>query len=437
MNENEVEKKKSYIILNLNSSKYIYVLLLPFSCMFIHFFQEIMIEKYDNKKESDNNKKDDDTNSDNNNYEILLYNLSFLTYYFLPKLLTIFLLIIIKYKNKNETSSDDKNKVLRRYHFSIEKENRKKILLLIYTISLLEVIYKADDSLLYYLRKKERIKILIEKRTGFIIFVPLFSFYILNKRLYKHHIFALILTFLGATIISITRFVLKFSDIGDIIFHLINIFFSSFFSLSLVLIKYILLKFILTPYNFLFYDGIFCLINTLLCPFFEYIFVLFIEEKNNNFKYYLNKNYQGLYQIFIGKEWLFYLSFFIAFIASFLYFIFNVLTIYNFSPYLNVLTDFLTPFLLNILTFIFFNDSDNAHKNSRFIWENVGYLIIFLGALILNEIIILNFCGFNENTYTNISNRGVLESTLFGELGPNEDNDDLEEPTEGAASNNS
>ena len=416
------DEKKPLIIWKINSPKYIYVLLLPFSCMLIHFFQGIMVDKFE----------------DNKDYEILVYNLSFLIYYFLPKLLSLIILIIIKYKNKNELISDDKNKLLRRYHFSIEKEKRKNILLLIYTISLLEVIYKADDSLLHYLNKIKKIKVLIEKRTGFIIFVPLFSLYILNKRLYKHHLIALIFTLLGAMIIFITRLILGVSIKEDIIYHLINIFFSSFFSLSLVLIKYLMIKYIISPYNFLLYDGIFCVINSLFIPFLEYPFVCFIDENrnkniNNYFSYYLKKNYAGLYKIFIGKQWLFYLSFFISFIASFLYFVFNVLTIFNFSPYINVLTDFLTPFLLSISYFIFFHSTINNYK---FIFELIGYIIIFFGALILNEIIVLNFWGLNENTYENISKRGILESKLFGEIDPNYENDDNEEPTEGETTSN-
>ena len=35
----------------------------------------------------------------------------------------------------------------------------------------------------------------------------------------------------------------------------------------------------------------------------------------------------------------------------------------------------------------------------------VGYLIIFFAALIYNEIIIFNFCGFNENTWSSIAHK--------------------------------
>ena len=32
----------------------------------------------------------------------------------------------------------------------------------------------------------------------------------------------------------------------------------------------------------------------------------------------------------------------------------------------------------------------------RFYWQTIGFAILFFGALILNEIIIFNFCGLNK-----------------------------------------
>ena len=40
----------------------------------------------------------------------------------------------------------------------------------------------------------------------------------------------------------------------------------------------------------------------------------------------------------------------------------------------------------------------------------IGYAIIFFAALILDEMIILNFCGFNKNTFSKISVRAELDT---------------------------
>ena len=60
----------------------------------------------------------------------------------------------------------------------------------------------------------------------------------------------------------------------------------------------------------------------------------------------------------------------------------------------------------------------------------IGYTIIFIAALILNEIFILNFCGFNKNTYKTISMRANkdLETELkIDEKDEDEDEDENEE----------
>ena len=188
--------------------------------------------------------------------------------------------------------------------------------------------------------------------------------------------------------------------------------------------------FIISPYNFLLYDGLFCLINSLLCPLLEYYFVIkindsekFPELHKENTNYFEN-NYKGIFSMFIEKNWFFYLSFFISFFASFGYFICNIFTIFYFSPYLNVLTDFLTPFLLYINNYIL-----NKEEVSRieFIIGILGFIIVIFGALILNEIIILNFFGLNENTYSNISARGRIDSINNQGLTHNGTNDDDED----------
>jgi hypothetical protein len=101
------------------------------------------------------------------------------------------------------------------------------------------------------------------------------------------------------------------------------------------------------------------------------------------------------------------------------YFICNVLTLDIFNPYLNVLTDFITPFILFIIAQFY---SPGIGFNY---FELIGYIITIFGASILNELIILNFFGLNVNTYSNISNRSEIESNHIIELGTIYTMDDL------------
>ena len=45
-------------------------------------------------------------------------------------------------------------------------------------------------------------------------------------------------------------------------------------------------------------------------------------------------------------------------------------------------------------------------------FQSIGYIIIFFAALILNEIIVLNFYDLNRNTFAEISSRGKIDSSI-------------------------
>ena len=397
-------KKKSCISCGIISKYYIYPFLLPIFCALIHYGQELL---FDNSK---------------GNYKILKFHTPVLFYYFFPKLFSIFCILIMKYKTKGESIENTQNIILRRYHLSVQSENSKKIILIIYLISLLEVIYKEDDTLLYYYSKTGQIHKLIEKRTGFIISVPIFYYLLLNKVPYRHHYFAIILALIGSCFINISRFFWNdISSIEDSLLHFINILFSFAFALSLVLIKFLMVKFVISPYTFLFYDGLACILNLIFCTFIEYFIVVNVHDNYNmeeNSNYWSN-NF-GIFSFFTNStSWKFYFGFFLSFFASFGYFICNVLTLDIFNPYLNVLTDFITPFLLFIIAQFY---SPGIGFNY---FELIGYIITIFGASILNELIILNFFGLNVNTYKNISNRSEIESNYIIELGLIYTSDDL------------
>lgn len=397
-------KKKSCISCGINSKLYIYPILLPIFCTLIHYGQELVF---------DNSKGD---------FKILKYHTPVLFYYFFPKLFSFFCILIMKYKTKGESNENTQNVILRRYHLSVQSENSKKIFLIIYLISLLEVIYKEDDTLLYYYRKTEQIHKLVEKRSGFIISVPVFYYLLLHKVPYRHHYVAIILAIIGSCFINIPRFFWNdtLSSIDNYLLDFINILFSFAFALSLVLIKFLMVKFVISPYTFLFYDGLACILNLIICTFIEYFIIVNIpDEKNmNENSNYWSNNFRIFSFFSNSTSWKFYFGFFLSFFASFGYFISNVLTLDIFTPYLNVLTDFITPFLLFLI--------DLCKPETSFnYYELIGYIITIFGASILNEIIILNFFGLNVNTYSNISNRSEIESNHIEELGPSNANDDL------------
>ena len=397
-------KKQFFISCNCKTNYSIYPFLLPLLFMFIRYFHDKMIEESNPRL----------------TYKLLKYNLPYLFYLYLPKIFSIILLPIINYNTRSENNESFLS--LRKYHIFIKNKNRQKLLLLFYVISLFEVIQETGDFLLYYFQRTVQLKWLIEKKTGYIIFVPIFSIFILDKRLHRHHLLALLLGLIGAFIINMIRFILEFAKESEYPFHLLNILFSALSSFAIVVTKYTMTNFLFkSPYVFLFYDGIFCIINSFICILIEWQIIVNIPDKNDELKgennHFFKNNFLEIFTLFQDQNKNFFIYFFLSFIFSFFYYIIYVLTIYNFSPYLIIVLEALLPIDNDIIPI--FLDKDKEVKDEDKILKRtyiqfIGYIILFFSALILDEMIILNFCGFNKNTFSKITTRAELDT--FREL---------------------
>jgi hypothetical protein len=251
---------------------------------------------------------------------------------------------------------------------------------------------------------------LIEKKTGYIIFVPLFCYFILDHKFHRHQILALIIGLIGAFILNFVRFYYGFSIAKEFLFHLLNGLCSLIFSLALVLIKFIMSHFLLlSPYIFLFYDGIFCIFNSLIIILIEYFVVINIKSQKEiimageNENYFKN-NYIEIFTIFKGQNKKFFIYFILSFIFSFIYYIIYAFTLYNYSPYLIIAVEALLPIDNDIIPFFLGEKDDKIGKKlKRTAFQFIGFFFIFFAALILNEIIVLNFYDLNRNTFAEIS----------------------------------
>jgi len=355
-------------------------------------------------------------------FKIFKYNLPYLFYLYLPKLFSIILFFITKWKTRNEGTSLVRTSVAaKNYHILKISEYGKKMILFLFLVGLLEVLYDNIDSLIYYYIMNADVKWLIEKKTINILFVPIFSYFILDNVLYKHHSLGLVLGLIGGIIVNACRFFLGFSLLDDIFCHILNIFLSSFYSLALVLIKYIMKKYILlSPYLLLFYDGVVCIFISILLTLLEYFIVpkLPETEKNyeKNYKFdFFKENFSEIITIFKDQDIKFYRLFFISMILSFCYYISNIYILYHYSPYLNIFFELILPIDSDILDYIFFAKEEDHLLNDilkRICYQTIGYIFLILGALILNEIIVLNFLGFNSNTFLNIAKRSEKDSFI-------------------------
>ena len=394
-----------------------YGFFLPFLYIAIRYFHE---EEYHLCKPEDSIK-------------ILKYNLPYLFYLFLPKIFSFIFILIVKSNTKGESNSSNKNLVIKNYHIDVEKRNKKKFILLIYIISLLEALHEDLYSILYYYeiyepKKEKYIKgWLIEKKSCFIIFVPIFAYLILHTEIHRHHYLAFLFGYFGCIFVNATRFFTDFSYIEDYPFHLFNVFISSIHSLSLVLVKYIMIKYVLlSPYFFLLYDGIFNIFNSILLILLQYPIIINLPDHNANInsseendKYFYN-NFVRIIKILIGQTKAFYKYFFLTFISTFFYYILYTLVIFNNSPFLIILIEAFLPLDSDIIKIILhaknidYIDKDKSWE--RFGFQTIGYLFLLFGALILNEIIIFNRWGLNRFTVANIKIRAESDANDYSVL---------------------
>ena len=389
-----MKEKKCKSIFSCNIKKLsFYPFLLPVIYMFFRFFKDQFINSSYPK-----------------NLKMLKYNLPYMFYLYFPKIFAIIFIPIIKYNTKGE--SQEENRITKRYHFVQEHENKKKMIFFINIISLLEVIQENGDLLLYYYERIGYIQWLVEKKTGLIVFVPILCYLFLKIELFHHHILALIIGFIGVFIINFCRFPFGFSCSKDYPFHLLNIFFSFVLSLAFVLTKYVMIKNVnITPYLYVFYNGVFNIINLFLYILLEYFVVqkLPVAQEDNAGNYFA-ENYLGIITILKGQEKNFYIYIFLIMILLFVYYIINALTIYNFNPYLIIIVETCLPIDNDMIEIFYKKNVFNQDKIlKRSLFQFIGYLIIILSALILNEIIILNFCNLNKNIRSNISARSRIE----------------------------
>lgn len=360
--------KEPLISFSIISKYWSFPILLPIFCAMTHHYQRQLV------------------NSVQKSFKMSEYLLPSLLYIFISKILSIVLCIIsiIKSKNESETLNGSKGQLVRRYHLQVK--SLRKPIAQIFVISFLETIFKAEDY--YNIHQKS----MIEKRMGFAILVPIL-YHFLIKKLHRHHFFALIISWIGYTFL-VLEFILTENKPGFLI-NCSHLLFTIPFSFSLIFIKSLFDYYFVSPFTFLFWDGIFCIINSFL--------VAFIQSLWKGGFDFFKKNLNSL-GLVPDKVVFFYLSLQIVF--SFFYYLMNSLTIYYFSPFLLVLTDILSPLFLFIISFYNKNiDTPSYLLAIRFF----GYFVIIFGASILNEIIILNCWGLNKDTHVNIIKRSILE----------------------------
>ena len=343
---------------------------------------------------------------DNNLFKIFRM---FLSYEF-----SIIFLIISKFINKTKKKIEEKeiieptkdldsnpNNQIEIGYKSLKKKKMIRSILFLLLLSIINAgsyfynYYVGDDSIKF---SRNTIGIILE----IIIYITL-SFFILKQKFYKLHYFVsliMIVSLIGLFI----NYSVQLEDKTDYYtifwYFLIYTLLYGFFN--------VLLKLYLNIYfNSIYY--ILLVIGTIIC------FLLLLYD---TFAYCFNEDLSGIiigFQININNA----KNFFLFLCDLILQFIFNigiVLTIYYFTPFHFIISEFISELLkyyINLIEFYEFDKKENndfIYSTNNIIIFSLVFFINLLCSLIFNEIIILKFFGLEYYTKKYINKRGSIET---------------------------
>ena len=218
------------------------------------------------------------------------------------------------------------------------------------------------------------------------------SYLIFRKKLYRHHYLTLIINFitlLAFLAIDIYKLIeYKIVDYQYYILIIVRLVRLIFFCLVDNYSKHALYYEFLSPYSLELYKAIYKNIFLLIFS------IPFIFLKTNDLNAKSGNIFTAFYVYFEGMKILYT---FIFIIIHFLYVIFMDIIIDRFSPNHLTLCFMLESFATNLYVLIanYYNGKDNDWQNY---FNFLIYIFIFVGAMIYNEVLIINKCGFNKNT---------------------------------------
>lgn len=244
-----------------------------------------------------------------------------------------------------------------------------------------------------------------EVRNGRIIFTVLLGCIFLKYPVYKHQKLSIALIFVGFIInLTLTFVINKFPSqyayyvLGFIGSYIIT-------TIQNIFEKYLMEKHRVTPYEILFWEGIFgSLIGTF--AFLPSYFIpcnINICKPNNEDARFTNimKTFESM------KKPRFWIFIFLLFISGLAFNLFTLLTLNYYTPTHQSVSDALCSFMFWIYMNI---HSKGEDRNDKFLYSGAPiavYIIIIIGTLIYNEIIIFYFCGLEFNTRFEIRKRSI------------------------------
>ena len=326
-------------------------------------------------------------------YFIIIY-IDIISYFFaiIPFLISKYL---SKRKNKKPENENPINIIEKKIDYLHNAYTRKNLFKYTFLVALFDFAGDASITLFYFFNDKMEIVSFYSLKTYLIfntVTVYIVCYIVLKMHFYKHHWLSMIIN-IFCVLVSLTMDIISIKEKNIIdyqyyIFILMRLIRIIFFSFGDGYSKKALHSEFLSPYSLLLYKAIY---ETIFLAVFSipFIFIKITEDNIDNAS------------IFVGfKEYLTGIKFLYSFllcICDFFYQLFIMIIIDRFTPNHLPLAHILDAFGYNISIII-----RNAIKHEHIYWSYytiiIVHIILFIAAMIHNEIFIINKCGLNEKT---------------------------------------
>jgi len=314
--------------------------------------------------------------------------------------LTIIPFLIVKKRVKTEKEAISTENTVAEKNFELiynneeQNQNDFSIFKKLFILTIADFIAQIGTVILKIINVKQKLEVKKSNLNSLLIFniiaTFLLSIFILRKKFYKHHLFAILIDILCLIILAITD-IYDIIDAGDeiklsLLFILVKIIGVILYSLENVLAKKLFLYNYMTSYALLVNKAIFHFVYLIIFSF-PFIFIE-LDDENDESKIVFSM----IVDFFENKINILIVIIFI--IISFFYNNLLMLIIDIFSPDHFVISKIFENVGNFIIDLIFYG----ADKEKYLAINIIMFILLILSAFIYNEFLVLNICGLSKNT---------------------------------------
>ena len=335
----------------------------------------------------------------------------------------------MKKRMKNEQKDNNKINIenvlndanIQSFHYNrtIKKSNwalYRNIFLFVYV----DFIGQISSVIFYVIQNEQK---LIVKQANLnsasifnIISILLFNICLLHTKVYKHHIFSILINmicFIVLTAIDITRIYNSGENIIiSIIYLLVRIFSAILYSAENVIAKIIFLYYYLSTFELLVWKAVIDFFNLIIFSF-PFIFIKLQDKEGEQ-----EIVFEMIADVFDDKIYI--LIFILYMLTNFFYTNMCLKIIDAFSPNHFVISRLLE----NLAVFIIDLIVNGPSSQEDLIIRIISFILLILAALIYNEFLVINICGLSKNTQLFLDYEAKYDFSFTQNINDGEDEDD-------------